>query len=279
MKIIEILNILSEDLKNVGIESHRLDSEILTAFVLEIERHKLIIEKDLEIDSIQLNKIKALEKRRLKYEPIAYIIGEKEFYSLDFIVNKNVLIPRPETELLVDLGIYYARQNDKVLDLGTGSGVIAVCMKYCRKDLNVTATDISSEALKVARKNSKKILGLHSIRFICGDLFYPIKDEKFNLIITNPPYVDKNIMGNLQKDLKHEPEVALFADDQGKKIINRIIVESNKFLYDHGTLLIEIGENMKDYVIKTAKENNYSITVMNDYAGLPRIGILLKNNK
>jgi len=214
--------------------------------------------------------------RRLKFEPVAYITGVKEFYSIEFEVNKDVLIPRPETELLVDMAVYWGGNGARVLDLCTGSGAIAVVLKHSRPDLDVYASDVSEKALKVAKKNAVEILGPKKINFVHGDLFTPFEGEKFNLIVSNPPYVDAELQGKLQKEIDFEPEIALFAGNKGTDIIKKIIEESVEHLEEKGILLLEIGSDQHDFIHAIGEKCGFIVSVLNDYSGFPRVATLKK---
>ncbi|OHD65699.1 MAG: protein-(glutamine-N5) methyltransferase, release factor-specific [Spirochaetes bacterium RBG_13_51_14] len=251
-----------------------MDAELLISHALDTERFRLHAVDDRELTADELRRINRLIRRRVQFEPIAYILGRKEFYSLDFIVNRHVLIPRPETELLVDLTVYHARQNAPVVDIGTGSGAIAISVKHSRSDLEVHATDISSEALATARKNAARILGRNRIRFHRGDLFKPLSGMRFQVIAVNPPYVDKKCALWLQKDLSFEPEVALFSGRKGRETIERVIAGSGGHLTDDGVLIMEIGDDMMDFIKKAGKGKGYSVSVLNDYSGLPRVAVM-----
>ena len=264
LKVADFLKKTIADFKEKGIESAVIDAELLTAHALGTERFKLIGDQRRELSPGEIGKINRLIKRRMKFEPVAYITGKKEFYSIEFNINKDVLIPRPETELLVDLAIYYAEQSSRLFDLGTGSGAIAVSIKHMRNDIDVHATDISSKALKVARKNSERILGKRKIEFYCGDLFNPLKGIKFDLIVSNPPYINPDEMKMLQKDIAYEPDTALLSDDMGREIINRIVSEAKSYLNDSGILIIEIASSMKDYISEIGSEKEFNVSVLND---------------
>ncbi|MFC1670967.1 peptide chain release factor N(5)-glutamine methyltransferase [Spirochaetota bacterium] len=263
-----------DEFKEIGIESAVIDAELLIAHALGTERFKLIADIRRELSREEIKKINRLLKRRMKFEPVSYIIGKREFYSLEFNINRDVLIPRPETELLVDLAIYYAKQDSILLDLGTGSGAIAVSVKHMRNDLDVHASDISEEALKVAEKNAGRILGTGKINFYSGDLFNPFKGMKFDVIVSNPPYINPDDMKALQKDIGFEPERALLSDDRGRGIIKRIIDEAGTYLNDRGILIIEIASIMKEYIPEVAVENGFSVSILNDYSGLARVAVL-----
>ena len=177
-----------------------------------------------------------------------------------------MLIPRPETELLVDMAIYWAGMNVSVLDLCTGSGAAAVALKHSRQDLDVFASDISAEALKVARKNSLNINGKGKIKFYRGNLIEPFKGKRFDVIISNPPYISIDEADSLKKDLFFEPEIALFAPENGRAIIEKIIVESVDYLNEKGTLLLEMGNNQDSFVTKLGEKKGYTVSILNDYS-------------
>ncbi|MBN1531416.1 MAG: peptide chain release factor N(5)-glutamine methyltransferase [Spirochaetes bacterium] len=257
-----------------GIPTPVLDAEIIAAYVLGIDRYALIASRGAELSRDARDEIEALAARRLAGEPVAYLTGRKEFYSLDLFVDSRVLIPRPETELLVDLAIYYAPMNGSVLDLGTGSGAIAVAVKHTRGDCNVCATDISREALEVAAVNAAAVPGAASIDFRHGDLFAPVEGERFHVIVSNPPYVDRNLMPGLQRELRFEPEAALCAGDGGRDVIGRIISGAGEHLLQGGVAIVEIAETMREYVRDEGERSGFTVSVMNDYAGLPRVAVL-----
>lgn len=276
MKIGDYIKTITQALRDAGIASPAIDAEVIAAHFLDMERHQLLTWNDRLLTDTEKSVIDKAVKRRLKFEPVAYITGVKEFYSLEFIVNKDVLIPRPETELLVDMAIYWAGLNGSVLDLCTGSGAIAVALKHSRADLDVCASDISAKALKVAEKNAERLLGKRRISFFEGDLFVPFKDEKFDLIVSNPPYVSGDLKGALQKELDYEPHNALYAEDDGRTVISRIIDEAHLYLEENGVLLLEIGSNHREFIEKAGKKRGFTVSVLNDYAGLPRVATLKK---
>lgn len=273
MFLTEIIQESKKLLKDAGLDNPSLDAELLVSHALGVDRHRLIIDHDKKIGDEEIVRIKKIISRRIKFEPVAYILGRKEFYSLDFIVNRSVLIPRPETELLVDLAIYYAKQDSMLLDLGTGSGAISISVKYNRNDLDVYASDISMEAIRVAKRNSNRILGKNRIKFFSGDIFSPFDNMKFQVIVSNPPYVDRDKIHELQRDLTYEPEIALFSDNNGRADAERIIAQSRDFLSGDGILIMEIGCEMKKFVEKIGRSNGFNVSVLNDYSGLPRVAV------
>ena len=274
MKISEALTNTINNFKSSGVESPELDARVLLSHILNIEKYKLIINAEEKLSKNNISKLNAFEKRRIKGEPIAYITGKKEFYSIEFSITKDVLIPRPETEQIVDLAIFYAKNNSSVLDIGTGSGAIAVALKKNRPDLIVHACDTSGKALGIAKKNARRILGNNLIKFYKSDLFDAFEGKKFDLILSNPPYLDITFKNTLQKDILFEPENALFADDHGNGILRRIITEADKFINSHGLIIMEIGD--QNLIRTIGPENNYSVSILKDYANMPRIAILQK---
>ncbi len=264
----------TERLRSVGIENPGLDAEVIIANCLNLERYQLVTWRDRVLSSEEISLIEKKIKRRLKKEPVAYIIGKKEFYGLDFLVTKDVLIPRPETELLVDMAIYWSPLNARVVDLCTGSGAIAIALKYTRSDLDVFASDISQKALKIAKKNCENLLGKNKISFLAGNLFEPLQSEKFDVIVSNPPYVDYSLKGTLQKELDFEPEIALYAEDKGQAVIKQIIENSRKYLNKNGILLLEIGSDQRDFTESYGKKKGFDVSILNDYSGLPRVATL-----
>ncbi|NLV66305.1 MAG: peptide chain release factor N(5)-glutamine methyltransferase [Spirochaetes bacterium] len=277
MKLIEFLADASSRLEKKGITSSRLDAEVITARTLGIERYRLITDSNRELSGKEITDLEKLICRRLEFEPVAYITGVKEFYAIEFIVTKDVLIPRPETELLVDMAIYWAPMHGAVLDLCAGSGAIAVALKKSRPDLALTAADISGLALEIAKENSEKILGHEKITFLHGDLFSPVKGKVFDLIVSNPPYVDIELKGTLQKELEYEPANALYCEDGGRGVIARIIEGAGVHLADDGVLLLEIGSDQRAFVEEHGAAHGYSVSILNDYAGFPRVATLKKN--
>jgi len=273
MNIGECIKKFTAVLSDSGIENPLLDIEVIIGHFCGMERGKLKAYPEKEISMAEYTKIKNAVARRKEREPIAYITGEKEFYSLAFAVNSGALIPRPETELLVDLAIYYVPMDGNALDLCTGCGAVALALKYNRGDIKITATDISEAALTLAKKNSRSILGRTKIDFRQGDLFAPVGDMKFDCIVSNPPYIDPAMKDKLPKDLLYEPAAALFAENNGTAVIEAIITNGKRYLKENGVIITEIGESMSDFVKKSGATAGFNVSVMNDYGGLPRVAV------
>ena len=259
MKAYELINSASIKLKQKNILSYKLDSEILLSKALEKKREDILINPDQKVNFIQSLKFNHLIKRRASREPIAYIVKEKEFWSKAFIINKNTLIPRPETELMVD-GIIkiYRNQKISILDIGTGSGCILISLLSELINSRGVGIDISKEAIFLAKKNAKK----HNIRNIHFKVrsFTDIYNYKFDLIVSNPPYILSREIKNLQEDIKkYEPKIALDGGNDGLDVIKKVIYKARGILKINGKLALEIGNKQYKKVSELLKKNNFKI--------------------
>jgi len=191
-------------------------------------------------------------------KPLAYIEGFAYFYGRKFLVSPAVLIPRPETEDIVNvakaLGSDFSKSPTKVLDLCTGSGIIGISLKLENPNLNITCSDISAKALKIAEKNAKNLNA--KVKFLKSNLFHKLKNQKFDIIATNPPYVDKTWKWLDKKSLRHEPKIALYAKNHGLKIIQKILEQSPGYLTPKGYLLLEADTTQHPEIIKLATRNH-----------------------
>lgn len=248
----------SKNLKESNIASHQLDAEIILSNIMSVTREYLITNNDLNITKTIKKKYLTAIKRRLKNEPVAYITGTKEFWSNDFIVNRNTLVPRPETELLIyKLISLYKNKKISILDIGTGSGCILLSLLKELKLAKGTGIDIEPKAIKIAKFNAKKMKLLNRTKLKVVDLenFY---STKYDLIVSNPPYIPFKDLKNLSKDIRNfEPLVALNGGNDGLDIIKKVIYKSKCLLKKGGTLAIEIGNNQYSKVVRLLKNNNY----------------------
>lgn len=235
------------------------DISKLLSLALNKTQEQLYANLDYQLLDTELSVLSSYIDQRKKGKPFAYIKGSKGFYDLDFIVSPATLIPRPETELLIDitLNLLDKNKNLKVLDLGTGSGVIAITISEKRPKWKLSATDLSLDALNIARLNSTK-----KIDFYCGSWFDPVPPETFDLIVSNPPYINANDP-HLQ-DLRYEPIEALVSGDDGLNDIREIITKSTLFLNSGGYLLLEHGYDQKDRIVKLLEESYTSIKTFKD---------------
>tara|TARA_B100001093_G_scaffold411530_1_gene401037 strand:- start:99 stop:941 length:843 start_codon:yes stop_codon:yes gene_type:complete len=258
MEILHLINNGSQELKHKGITSHQLDSEILLSKVLNKTREQLIINSNQKVESKKIALFNTLLKRRSSREPIAYILREKEFWSKNFFVDYNTLIPRPETELMVEK-IVKIFKNKKIfaLDIGTGTGCILLSVLSELRHSKGIGVDISQKAIKKAIQNSKKHKLTERIKFF-NKSFSEIYNVKFDLIVSNPPYIKKKDLKNLKDDIKKfEPKLALDGGNDGLDVIKKVIYKSKSILKIKGMLALEIGNEQYKKVSKILKRNNF----------------------
>ncbi len=245
----KLLNWVTDYLTDKAVDSPRLSAELLISDCLGLERIELYTQFDRPVTQQQLDRLHDLVKRVGQHEPIAYLLGKTEFYSLQFKVSPDCMIPRPETELLVDRAVKFLRARNGeqlVCDLCTGCGSIAVAIAKNFANAEIIATDISSAALNIAAKNISAHNLKGRVQLLCGDLFEPVEsrpgEHKFDLIVCNPPYVSAAEFERLGRNVKdYEPKLALFAGDDGLDIYRRIIEKVEAFLKPDAALMMEIG--------------------------------------
>ena len=259
-------------LRNTSIETPELDATILLAEVLGIDRSSLIL-KDFEYVSPEEEKrYEDLLKRRINGECVAYILGRKEFWGLEYIVSKDVLVPRPDTETIVETALSYIDllPSCTLLDLCTGSGAIGIALKYERPEINVFASDISSSALKIAEENAKRLVN-GEISFIESDLFNRINGT-FNIIVSNPPYIPSNTIDDLAVEVRREPRISLDGGKDGLEIIERLITNARDHLFSEGILLIEADPRQMLIINDIFIANNYqNVRFYYDVSGQRRV--------
>ena len=261
MTISELIKKGMIELKNGNIEEPKLKARLLMQYVLNKSRQYVIVNDREELDNIKekqyLEEIKILKKG----VPIEHITHQKEFMKLSFFVDKNVLIPRQDTEILVEEVINIAKKNNekKILDLCTGSGAIAVSLAKYLPQAEITAIDISNEALKIAKKNAISNNVENQITFISSDMFTNLNEEKFDIIVSNPPYIKTNVIKNLDIQVQNEPYIALDGGKDGLDFYKKIINQSYQYLKYNGYLCLEIGFDQKIDVIELI-ENTESFT-------------------
>jgi len=240
--------------------------------VLDISRESLWARPERVISPAQQTAFDGLVQRRVQGEPIAYILGEKPFWDMRLKVTQDTLIPRPETELLVEkiLDRYPSSTALSLLDVGTGSGAIALAIASERPQWRITAVDISVQALLIAQKNAEQY-GLTHIRFMQSDVFSAV-NERFNIIVSNPPYVKEKDEHLFQGDVRFEPLLALVSGAEGLDMIARLINEARHFLFPQGLLAIEHGYDQAERVRGILDEHNYAaIECFADLAGIERV--------
>ncbi|HTQ74903.1 MAG TPA: peptide chain release factor N(5)-glutamine methyltransferase [Burkholderiales bacterium] len=248
----------------------RREAEILLQGVLRCDRARLIAHAEQSVDSAKALAARAWFSRRLAGEPIAHILGVREFYGLALRVTADVLIPRPETELLVELALGRAGPGARVLELGTGSGAVAVALWSKRPDLKITASDISQEALEIARRNADA----HGadIDFVRSNWFEAVGPAPFDLIASNPPYVAEGDPHLKQGDLRFEPRLALLGGGDGLACVRAIAARARYHLRPGGRLLLEHGYDQGERCVALLREIGYAeVADSRDLAGLPRV--------
>ena len=267
MKVLEAIKAGSKLLKEKNISTYILDSELLLSKSLNKPREEILINLEQDINKKVLADFNKYLLRRSKKEPIAYLIEEKEFWSKKFFVNKNTLIPRPETELLVDkLVTIFKKKRITILDIGTGTGCIIISLLFELKKSNGMAVDISREAILVAKKNACKFNLSERIKFLHKP-FEELYGKKFDLIVSNPPYIKRKDIKNLSDDIKkYEPKMALDGGNDGLDLIKKIIYKSKKILKINGTLALEIGNEQIKKVSRILIDNKFRINcIIKDY--------------
>ena len=267
MNAFEIIKLGSNLLKEKKISSFILDSEILLSKALNKTRENVLVNLDQKISKKNILVFKEYLKRRSNYEPIAYILKEKEFWSKKFYINKDTLIPRPETELLVDKTLkIYKEKKISILDIGTGSGCIILSLLSSLKNSYGIGVDISKNAIFTAKKNALKLKLTKRVKFF-NKSFKNIFGKKFDLIVSNPPYVERKDIKNLSDDIKrYEPRLALDGGNDGLDLIKKVIYKSKDILKIKGMLALEIGNEQIKIVSKILIDNNFRIKhVIRDY--------------
>ena len=280
MKVCELYQSAVQRLASVGISNSDLEASFLLGFLLNCSRTNLFLDRDKQVSSSLVEKFESLLKRRLAREPLAYLLGEQEFWSLPFHVSPDVLIPRPETEQLLETVLTTVRdpQNSvphKILELGSGSGVIPIILALELPTTMVYSLDQSFAALTIAIANTRRHHVTDRVRFINSDWFGGVVSKPcFDLVVTNPPYVAGKLKDTLQPEVRqHEPEQALFGGEEGTRDIDTIISGLGDVLKTGGWFFMEIGLDQGEYCLdRLRQEGGYdSLAVHNDYAGLPRI--------
>ena len=258
MESLKLLNQASHFLKNKEINSHRIDSELLLSRVLGKSREDLIVNIKKNVKKNKIIKYNKLIRRRSLKEPVAYILNRKEFWSRQFIVDKNTLIPRPETELMVEKIVkIFNSKNISILDIGTGSGCILLSILLELKNSKGVGIDISKKAIQIANQNLRKLKFTSRVKFLRVS-FTEIFNQKYDLIVSNPPYISKRELRNLDDDVKRfEPKLALDGGNDGLDVIKKVIYKSKSILRIKGMLALEIGNEQFKKVSKILKGNKF----------------------
>lgn len=270
-----------------GCESPRLSAELLLARVLNTDRLHLYMEFSRPLTERETSEYREMVRRRGQGEPVAYLLGRKEFYSLEFEVDRSVLIPRPETELLVQTALEILNNKGSetvtVWDVGTGSGAVSVSLAVHKKNSRIMATDVSVSALGIAERNAAKHGVLEQLEFFCADLDQPLPDTKnkeafeemlsrgFDVVVSNPPYIASADIETLQREIRDwEPRVALDGGQDGLSVVRRLFAQAHKYLRESGVLLVELGDSQAMSLFDEM-DRDWKLETRRDLSGRERV--------
>ena len=274
MTLKEAYLIGKDKIKGAGIDNPGLETSLLISKVFGINKIDIYTQPEIEIGLESLREFEAIIARRVGREPIAYILGEKEFYSRQFFVGSEVLIPRPETEKLVEEALNIIRNisSPHIIDVGTGSGCIAITIGSERSDSMIIASDISLDAILVAKENAKR-LDVHNISFVNSDFLNFVKERSFDIVVSNPPYISETELCRLEPDIRDfEPIVALHGGEDGLDCIRRVASDAISVLKNGGWCIMEIGASHNEEAIGIFKVIGYrDISLLDDLSGIKRV--------
>ncbi len=272
-----LLKWAADDFRSKGIDSPRLDAEVLLGWALGKTRTELVIESKTELNGEGLARFREAVKRRRAHEPVAYVLGVREFFGRTFRVDKRVLVPRPDTEALVEVALQRTRHlsmSMRALDLCTGSGCVGITLARERPTTQIVMTDLSNDALAVARENALR-LGAYNLACFQGDLFAALPDSKlrFDLIVSNPPYIASEDIPSLMADVRDfEPRLALDGGADGLSLVRRIVEEASAHLEKNGIVALEIGFDEAERTRAIFSEHGYAdIDTKRDYGKIERV--------
>lgn len=260
-----------EKLVEAGIDEAKLDARLLLEYICHTDRNTLLVHGDIERNEMEEQFYRMCIEKRATRIPLQHITGEQEFMGLTFRVNRHTLIPRQDTETLVEEGMRHMYDGMRILDMCTGSGCILLSLLKYSNECEGMGVDISEEALKVARENAQR-LGLKA-EFVQGDLFEPVPEKKFDMIVSNPPYIETAVIETLMPEVRdHEPMQALDGMEDGLFFYRKIVEKAPGFLTKGGWLLFEIGHNQGEAVSKLMTVQGFKeVEVVKDYTGLDRV--------
>ena len=277
LTVLEALNTASDYLSKKGINSARLNSELLLTHILNCKRLDLYLSFERPLQKNEIDNYRELLKRRSTFEPLQYIIGKVEFYGLEFEVNPSVLIPRPETELLVEAVIELLKkhQNPNILDIGSGSGNISIALAKNIPSCKIVGLDISEEAIETARRNARLNEVGEQLLFIKKNVLseVEISENKFDAVVSNPPYISAEEFLNLDPELRlYEPRFALTDENDGLSFYRRISALSKSLLKNNGKIFFEVGAGQSEEVKRILLDDDYkSIVIKKDFSDIERI--------
>ncbi|HCL31326.1 MAG TPA: peptide chain release factor N(5)-glutamine methyltransferase [Candidatus Latescibacteria bacterium] len=277
-KLLELLREATQFLSSKGLESSRLEAEWMLSSALDIRRIDLYLQFEKVLTGTEVESFRSLVRQRLAGRPLQYITGDAGFRLLDLTVDERVLVPRPETEILVEEALTHLGEQPagQILDVGCGSGAIAVSVARECEAARLVATDLSSAAIAVARVNAERHSVAERIRFFCGDLLAPLAtDARFAVILSNPPYIASTDIPTLQPEIRdHEPHLALDGGADGLDVVRRLVPLAARHLLPAGRLLIEVGAGQSDVVESLLEDSGFdasTIYTRADLTGIPRV--------
>ena len=270
MTVREALRNAADRLAQAGVPDARLDAEYLLAELLHTDRLHLIADGGASLSDAQLNAYEQWLARRERREPLQYVLGTQPFMGCMLAVSPAALIPRADTECLCEAALAVLKPGMRVLDLCTGTGALAIALKKHCPGVEVCASDLSVDALALARENA--IRNGADVRFFSGDLFTPLRGERFDLIVSNPPYIPRGELPGLQAEVRFEPDMALDGGEDGLDFYRRIAAEASEHLNRNGWLMLEIGSTQAQDVSRLLQEHRFSeMKILPDLAGLDRV--------
>ena len=277
----KILNWTKQYFEEKGVDSPRLDAEVLLSHILKCDRIHLYVNFDRPLVGEELSSFRQMVKARAQRMPVAYILGEKEFMGHSFRVTPDVLIPRPDTEILVEEAIRLLAEKEapRIVDIGTGSGAILLSVLKGTEGSTGVAVDLSPAALAVAKSNGERLGLADRAEFRLGDLYAPV-DGLFDAILSNPPYIPVRDMEGLSPEVKQEPEMALVGGADGLDFYRRLIDDAPRYLKEGGIVLFEVGIGEAQDVAELGKRRGFSVQrILPDYAGIDRVVVLSDYDK
>lgn len=279
MKLEELIKKSTIKLQKNNIDDYSIKLKIIIEYFFNIPINKIIVYMNKEVSSKENVEFEKILQKVINGIPVQYITNKQEFMGLKFYVDKNVLIPQPDTEILVERVIEYCNNINyslKILDLCTGSGAIAISLAKYIKNANIYATDISENAIEIANKNAK--INKVGINFIKSDMFENIKEKDFDIIVSNPPYIKTSVISTLSNEVKNEPYIALDGGKDGLKFYNIICEKAEKYMNRNGIIFLEIGYDQKENIMNIFKKKYREVYCLKDLNNNDRV-IIVKGGK
>lgn len=279
MKLEELIKKSTIKLQKNNIDDYSIKLKIIIEYFFNIPINKIIVYMNKEVSSKENVEFEKILQKVINGIPVQYITNKQEFMGLKFYVDKNVLIPQPDTEILVEHVIEYCNNINyslKILDLCTGSGAIAISLAKYIKNANIYATDISENAIEIANKNAK--INKVGINFIKSDMFENIEEKDFDIIVSNPPYIKTSVISTLSNEVKNEPHIALDGGKDGLKFYNIICEKAEKYMNRNGIIFLEIGYDQKENIMNIFKKKYREVYCLKDLNNNDRV-IIVKGGK